>query len=125
MPLTPSLTLNATLNDPFDDAAVIGFEGRDTIFGRDCTVIKREELPDVPEMTGTPLPLPENVIDQIGEINCVFVLDDEEVYEIDATTISGFGRPVVVEQNGTEASFTVVDVTEAKTYDRDDISISN
>lgn len=128
MTLAPSLTLNATLNDPFDDVAVIGFTARDMVYGRNVVVLKGKQLPEVDELRGDSIPLPPTAVKRLDDegphdFDVAYVLMDESVFEIDGAVVNEYGRSVPIERNGTEVTFKAVDATEGELYDRDDIEI--
>lgn len=43
--IAPRLELKKTVSHPLEDVRVIGFEGRDTTYGRNAVVLKSEDVP--------------------------------------------------------------------------------
>lgn len=92
--VAPEYSLSKTLNHPFDPAKVMGFEGRNRIFGIGAVVLKAEAVPrDEFLPMGTvvlPHEVEENVLEDGWE---VVLLCEDAVFSIDGGTFEGLAKP--------------------------------
>lgn len=95
----PELVLRTAINAP-DSLLVIGFLGRDTVYGQDAVILKGDET----ETDGSRFVLPERAITEVQGGRSLYILDGDTVYAAPADVLeTADGNAVEREQFKTYA----------------------
>jgi len=87
---TPHIRLRTTLSHPNDPAIVLGFNARDTRYGKDSLVLKAEEIPNIRENPAvTHFVVPEKQADEVLDSadKRLYILGENFVYHVPFTVL--------------------------------------
>lgn len=126
----PHLKLERTISHPTDTARVIGFEARDTLYGRAAVVVKLDEMmvddvgvqtPDGHERY-TVFGFHDPVIRKARSSEALYVLGTEEVYAAPCSVVNGTAFHTFETEHGTD-SLQAVRADEFHAYERSAVKV--
>jgi len=125
----PKLELDRVINHAMEDFRVIGFTGRDTIYGRNAVILKEEENPqdfvwdDDAEDEYVVLGLPERAVRLMRDENyALYILGDEIVMAAPAEAIV-CAEPRVFETFWGDVELLALSMDTFIEYDRSEVRV--
>lgn len=112
----PRLELRYTISHPLEELRVIGFEGRDPVYGRDAVVVKRDAIPEHGGKAG----LPEDVVKLVEDDFALYIISDTDVL----AGVPELGEPEEFDTFYGRIFFDTVETDSLTQFERDAVEVS-
>lgn len=124
----PDLELKRTISHPIEQVKVVGFEGRDTTYGRDAVVLKGESVPKKQVRDGDHLKntiaIPENVRNSMEEEKrFLYVLQSARVDAVGPDAIADT-ETYTFETDYGDVEFKALKLEDFTTFSRESVEVS-
>lgn len=121
---TPDLELRRAINHPLEKFTVVGFLGRDTVYGHSAVILKSETLPREEVGGVDSFGIYERAAREMRENErALYVLGDDTVLATSPSSVSGLTAEIFDTYYG-EVLLQAIPVDVFEKYDRDEVQTS-